>query len=168
MNNVFLLFLAKIKLIDSLQMNFSVSKKLFIQKLEENIDDDKKFQIFEQFSSSYNDYKGVVNEEGFRLRRRKHFADYNLGLTSIFGRIEDKGEKIKIDIRLFINPTFVLLLLGLFGFFITVMIFNDSNILIFIISYSILLFIIVYIILRNDISKAKKDFEKDLFFYINK
>ena len=67
-------FLEKIKLIQYTSIELNTEKNDFVRKLRQNIDESDLSwgsSMFEAFSSSKNDYKGTVNFNGFKLRKRQ-------------------------------------------------------------------------------------------------
>ena len=78
-------FLKKIKLIDHFTTEVPLERSQFVSRFEKQVDYgdlDMFSDMFEVFSSSKNEYKGHVNNEGFKIKRRRKLFDMNSAVAS--------------------------------------------------------------------------------------
>lgn len=75
MNN----FLKKIKLRDTITFELNCSKSDFIEKFKTNVEYSDlgytPFEAFEVFSSSRFEYKGTINSQGFKIKKKRKLFD---------------------------------------------------------------------------------------------
>lgn len=168
--------LLRIGLEENLNMNFNLSNEDFQDKLLKNIDSDIGFNLFEQFSSSENDYIGLVNQNNFTLRRRRQLFDFNYPFTKFTGTYEENISSTNVILKITFRSFFLILisLFLIFGYSFAIgdLLFNQTDekllILFLLIIHATFMFSIFYFIFKNQIKRSKKNIERDLFFMMYK
>ncbi len=176
-------FLKKIKLLDHLSTEVPIDRNLFVQRFEQQIDygDTSVFSdFFDVFSSSKKEYKGHVNYDGFKIKRRRRFFDMNMNLAVAIGSFEQENDDLII--RTEIN--------GFHGMMIPFYIFATIFYLIFIFAFSFFtfsgqangelafaipfifvhaafMFGIPYFMMKRSTKRMKHELERE-FFYMTK
>ena len=170
-------FLRIIKLFDNLTMNFNVSKSVFIKKLKANVDYDDGIAMFEEFSSSKNDYKGTVTENSFALRKRRRFMEFNFGLAKINGKLYSKEDNTKVEMTIGLRPFIPLFILAMIIIMYAIGLssmftYENSNQgvfgPVFLLFHGLFMLTIFYFVFKKEIISSKKRIERDLFYIINK
>jgi hypothetical protein len=172
--------LERLKLVDYLTTEIPIAKKDFIEKLKMNVDhgDTGVFlSAFEVFSSSKNEYKGIVTFESFKIRRRRKFFDMNMNLAVAEGSFKQRENLLIIEstIKGFrgIFIPFIAFLLIFYIAFIASIIFSDSSgnmgwfFVPFIFIHASIMLGIPYFIMRRSVSRMKYELERD-FYYMTK
>ena len=175
-------FLKKIKLIDILETEIEIQKIDFVSKLKNHVDESNLgffSDSFEIFSSSKNDYKGQVDFNGFKIKKKRRFFDMSMNYLVVAEGVFTQKQNI-LSIKTELNgltgkmaPYFIFLiifyLIFIFGFSFTLS--SDDNIpvfvLPFIIFHAMLMFGIPYFMMKKGIINMKKELERE-FFYIAK
>lgn len=176
-------FLKKIKLIDSLTLEFEITKEEFSEKLKENItksDLGMFSDMFEMFSSDDNDYKGYVNYDSFEIKKRKRMFERNMNFSKITGKFYQNGRNLTVENEINGFPKgFILFYIftPIFYIFFISLFFTENNsdgdsfsyfLYFFISIHAFLMLGIPYFMMKKNIKKTKKNLEKDFFFMINK
>jgi hypothetical protein len=174
-------FFRKYGLIDDLNFTLKIDKQIFARKLADKVDTGSIGTMsgaFEGWESSNNDYKGQVNNNGFRIRRRKTFFQNNgLGLPIAEGKFTVDGDQLIVDTSIRVNTKFIVPILFVMGFvylsFISFGVFsiNDSEaffFLPFILLHMALMIGLPYYFMKRGVTRMKKDLERDFFFIASK
>lgn len=169
--------LRKLKLIDNMTTTLRISKAEFVARLLNIIDEGSTgmfLDTFDAFSSSKNEFKGQVNYDGFKLKRRRRFFDANMGTAIANGTFfESNGELIiETEINGF-NGFFIV-------FYIFLIIFYSLSILgvstskdidfvavPFLLLHGTIMFAIPYFMMRRSVKRLKYELERE-FFYLTK
>jgi hypothetical protein len=177
-------FLRKIKLIDSFSTTLNTSKSEFTSALRNNVDEadiDGLFSgVFEVFSSSKNLYKGSVNHNNFRIRKRARLFEKNIGKTIASGDLRENGESLIINTKIkgwsnymfffysFLSIFYLIFIVGSFAG-----IFSEDSqfpifVPIFILIHAVFMFGIPYFIMRRSVKRLKEDLEREFHYIISK
>ena len=171
-------------LIDSFSTTVNASKSEFTSALRNNVDEadiDGFFSgAFEAFTSSKNRYKGSVNHNGFKIRKRRRFFEKNVGKTIASGDLREQGESLVIHTKIngwsnhtifffgFISIFYLIVIVASFGF----MFSGDSEFPIFapifILVHAAFMYGIPYFIMRRSVRRLKEDLEREFHFIISK
>ena len=128
--------------------------------------------IFDPFSSSKNDYRGSVDLNGFKIKRRRKFFDRNKFMVIASGTYRQRLDKLEIvtevdGLNRLVIPVFVIVLL-FYIFFISAFSFaatqGDANFfsfLPFILLHGLLMIGIPYFMIRKSVQNMIRDLEKD-------
>lgn len=169
--------LEKLKLIDSVVIELPINKAEFIELLKNNIDG-KQSDFFDVFSSSKNEYKGVVTADGFELRKKRRLFEMNMNAAKAVGVFEEEEDgRLIIDTE--INGFQGQVKLMYSGFiifyivFISVFLFaGDDNmplfVLPFILFHASFMLGIPYFFIRRSVRRLKYDLERDLYYMATK
>jgi hypothetical protein len=173
-------FLRKIKVLDSVSMELNVSKMEFVRLFEMNVDEsDLGFSdsFFEAFSSSKNEYKGNIDADKFRLRRRQKLFDTNKSFMSIaMGSLVEKENKLIIEAEIKgISKYFKFFFIAIIFFYSIFIIsftviprqddFFPLAVLPFILMHALFMLGIPYFIMKRSVSRLKYDLERDFHFW---
>ncbi|WP_400078226.1 hypothetical protein [Winogradskyella sp. R77965] len=177
-------FLRKIKLIDSFSTTLNATKSEFTSALRGHVDEsdiDGMFSgAFEAFTSSENKFKGLVNHNGFKIRKRRRFFERNFGKAVATGNLREQGDTLVINTQINAFNNHLLFMFGaLIVFYIVFFIsafgsiFSESSGLptfvpIFVIIHAVFMFGIPYFIMRRGVRHMKQDLEREFYFVINK
>lgn len=171
-------FLTNIKLVDYLQTELEIPKREFVKKLKANVDKGSTsifFSSFDMFSTSKKEYKGEVNESGFKIKRKRKFFDMNFNLAVAKGKITQEGDHLIINTEIngFNNmmiPFYILCILA-YGVLIPVSIFANNIdrpvfdfFLPFILVHATFMMGIPYFVMRRSTSRLKYDLEREFYF----
>ena len=161
--------LEKIGLVRYDRIEIPVEKKMFVQALAKNLDDPH-YNMFDAFSKDRRLYKGVVDEEGFRMWKRKRLLDTRFTIARATGVISDNGNYIQIDLRLTgVSPMLIRgFLFG--GFFyivaIALMMMNRKApgwVVPVIMGHGLLMASIPLVGIKKSLEHARYDLERDLY-----
>lgn len=173
-------FLIKLKLIDYLSTELQIEKKDFLEKLRATTDKGSVgifINPFEVFSSSQNELKGQIYENGFKLQRRRRFFDSSANLAVATGKLSEKDYLLIIETEINgFNSFFIffyVFLILIYSIFLVVgfVIPTDSGIPFFIIPFIIvhasIMFLLPYFLMRRSVKRLKYELERE-FFYLTK
>ena len=97
-------FLRKMKLVDDLSITLKVNKSHFIAAFRGNVDEsdlDGVFSgAFDAFSSSKNLYRGEVNSQNFRIRKKRTFFNNYASLPIAKGRFIQREDNLVIETKI--------------------------------------------------------------------
>ena len=176
-------FLRKIKLLDQLTSEIQIDRNLFVQRFEQQIDhaDIGVFSdFFDAFSRSKNEYRGHLNYDGFKIKRKTKFFDMNMNSAVATGVFEQKNDHlvIKTEINGFHGMMipfciFIILfyLIFIFGFLYSAFSGQSDGNLVFFVPFIIIhaafTFGIPYFMMRRSTGRMKHELERE-FFYMTK
>jgi len=161
-----------IGLYDEFIFETEMTKNQFVMNLKKFIyeSDFSIFEIADYSIPSRFEYRGIVNENDFIIRRKKHFFDNNIQNPTIKGVLDEKDGKTWIKMELspsnhsFFKILFLLTFLCIL--FLNFNFKNNSDVTFILIS--IFMVIIQYFILKRNIKKSKYDFKRELTFIVQK
>lgn len=93
-------FLKRLKLIDSMTTTLQISKVEFVNRLNEITDQGSTgifSDSFDIFSSSKNEFKGQVNFDNFKIKRRRRFFDTNMNIAVANGTLIENNGQLTIE-----------------------------------------------------------------------
>lgn len=174
-------FLKKLKLIDYLQTELIIQKNDFVNKLQKHVDESSTSifsDTFDVFSSSKNEYKGEVNFNGFKIKRRRKLFDMNMNVAVAKGTYSQKGDKLIIDTEIngfhgMMIPFYIFCII-IYGVFIVGFLSADEIggdvpgfAVPFIFVHAAFMMGIPYFIMRRSTKRLKHELERE-FFYLTK
>jgi len=154
------------------------SKVEFINRLNEITDRGNTgimSDIFDIFSSSKNEFKGQINFDSFKIKRKRRFFDTNMNIAVANGFFIEDNEQliIETEIKGFSN-FFTIFYIFVFIFYlvsILAFMFNDTEklfiVIPFILFHGTLMCAIPYFIIRRSVKRLKYELERE-FFYLTK
>ena len=168
----------QLKLVDFFTTEIEIEKSDFVKRFKENVDAGGTgimFSSFEIFSSGKNEFKGSVNHDGFKIRRRKKLFDMNMNMAVAEGiyRQKDNLLVIETEINSFHNFFILFYIFGIIfyvGMITTIFLGEDSMPLFvspFILFHAVLMFGIPYYAMRRSTQRMKYELERE-FFYMTK
>jgi hypothetical protein len=172
MNNI----LRKIGLLDSMKVELEIDKKEFVKILKANVDENKS-DFLDVFSSSKNNYKGVVSYDSFEIKRKHRLFDMNMNFAKVMGKFKQKENNLLIDMNInaFQGKMMVMFIFMLLFYTIFIIGFSfaenvDGNAagiaLPFIFIHALFMFGIPYLMSRRSVSRMKYEIERDLYFML--
>ena len=170
-------FLRKIKLIDNFTTTLQISKPDFITRLS-RITDIGSTNMFldplEAFSSSKCEFKGEIDRNGFKLRRRRKPFVRSNSIAIATGKMKEENGQLTIQTEIYGFNNFMyffygFLLLFYIVFFVGFLSSDQIPIFIFpfLIFHGALMTLIPYFVMRSSVKKMKYELERD-FFYLTK
>lgn len=169
--------LKRLKLVDHLVTEVAIDKKDFVERLKANVDAGSTSQFFaslEMFSSSKNEYKGLVTDEHFKIRRRRRLFDVRMSVAVAEGTFKARENLLVIEstIRGFngIFIPFIVFALIFYLLFIVTFIFTDSPgifrwlIIPLVMIHAFFMIGFPYFIMRRSISRMKYELERDFHY----
>ena len=171
-------FLKRLKLIDYLTIALPTNKTDFVNRLYEVTDIGSTGMFsdtFDIFSSSKNEFKGQVDTDGFKLKRRKRFFDTNMNFAVANGTFSETNGQLIIETEVNgFNNFFIVFYVFLIIFY-SIFIFGfwgsdnkGSFIAIpFILLHGTFMFVIPYFMMRRSVKRLKYELERE-FFYLTK
>lgn len=172
--------LERLKLVDYLTTEIPIEKNLFIEKLKMNVDQGDTgifLSAFEAFSSSKNQYKGMVTSDSFKIRRRRKLFDMNMSWPVAEGRFKQRDNTLVIESTITsfrgIFIPFIVLMIMFYLAFIVSFIFSGVPakfgwlFVPFVFIHASIMFGIPYVIMRRGVSRMKYELERE-FYYLTK
>lgn len=169
--------LQRLKLIDYLITEFPIEKKVFIERLRKNVDQGDTgvfFSAFEAFSSSKNEYKGIVTSDSFKIRRRRKIFDMNLSLAVAEGNFRQKGDSLVIESKVkgFRGIFILFIAFLLMGYVVFIASFFSAEVpgnmewflVFFLFIHASIMLCIPYFMMRRGVSRMKYELERDLYY----
>lgn len=173
-------FLKKIKLIDTLTIDLPISRNDFVNKMDTIVEEGSTRLFsnpFEVFSSSKKDFKGTVNYEGFKIKKRKKLFDRGFNVAIAEGTYTVQNEKLLIETEIngfntFGIPFYILISI-VYAIFLVSFIstmpseFLSSVLPIFII-HGIIMLLVPYFMMKRSVAQLKHELERELYFLTKK
>lgn len=129
------------------------------------------FEVSEYSIPNRYEYRGIVNDHDFIIRRRKRFFENTIPNPKIKGRIDEKNGETYITV-VFMPLTYhvlrIVFLVIVFSIIIVNMNHSKNNEMIFIILIPVFAVLTQYFIVKRGIAKEKYNFARELNFIINK
>ncbi|MDB5209122.1 MAG: uncharacterized protein JWR72_4197 [Flavisolibacter sp.] len=171
-------FLRRLKLIDYLTTTLPISKPNFVNRLQEITDIGRIGMFsdtFDVFSSSKNEFKGHVDLNGFKLKRRRRFFDTNMNFAIASGTFTEANGQLTVETEVNGFKSFFILFYVFLIIFYSIFIFGfwgssnkESFIAIpFILLHGTFMFALPYFMMRRSVKRLKYELERE-FFYLTK
>lgn len=177
-------FLKKIKLLDEFNISLNIDKNKFSSEFRNQVEEkdiDGLFSsAFEVFSSNKKKYKGFVNFNEFKIRKKRSFGNRKFGNIKAKGRFIQNGEKLKISTEIRGWNNFMLIYFGvILVFYVVFLSFfligfdSSSNIsfyffIPFIAIHALLMFGLPIYQIRKGVASLKQDLEREFHFVVSK
>lgn len=174
-------FLQKLKLIDYFQTELDIKKNDFVSKLREQVDEGSTSTFsdtFDVFSSSKNEYKGEINQDSFKIKRRRRFFDMNINMAVAIGTYKQKDDLLIINTEINgfqgVMIPFYIFCIIIYSVFI-VGFFSADNIggnapgftFPFILMHAAFMMGLPYLMMRRSTKRLKHELERE-FYYLTK
>jgi len=94
--------LRRLKLIQDFELELETSKKKFVKRLKDNVDDEEiKFStsVLDVFSQGIYKYKGKVGFKKFIIKKRSRLFDIGKNISVVKGTYKQKGNSLKVPIE---------------------------------------------------------------------
>jgi hypothetical protein len=155
------------------QMTMDVSKDIFIDRLKAHVG-----RAMDIFSSGRTDYKGVVGQSRFYLRRERGLLTKTRHYCKAIGQFREEKNQLLIEIKInapivFFYSIFIIgILFALFGILMGILtlnldkVTNGFSFLFSITLFSALMATIVYFVSTKSIQKMKYELENNFYSYI--
>lgn len=174
-------FFEKIKIIDHLRTELDIQKEDFVKILKKNVDEGDFglfFSGFDMFSSSKNEFKGFVDFDNFKIRKRRAFLDVNFNTAIAKGSFKQDKDKLVITTEInsfsgimiaFYAFAILIYLMFIISFFASAFndITSDPFVIPFVIIHAAFMLGIPYLIMRRSTKRLKYDLERE-FYYMTK
>nr|WP_321224230.1 hypothetical protein [uncultured Psychroserpens sp.] len=174
-------FLRKIKLIDDFNVELNISKAEFYSRLRDQVDESTLglfSDVGDLFSSSKKEYKGIVNYDGFKLKRKRRFFDTKMNMATLNGTYRQISDKLIIESNIngFANVMIFVFIFALlfYSVFIAAFIFGYMGheapffVIPFISIHALFMFGLPYFIMRRSVKRFKYDIEREFHFIATK
>ncbi|WP_310558412.1 hypothetical protein [Flavobacterium sp.] len=171
-------YLKKINLAQEINIELQISKLDFTKKFRENVDESNLgFEPFEVFTSSKNEYKGYIENNGFELKKRQKLFDTSYSFAKASGTFVQETDKLTIKTFIcgFQKKMFVFFgfLIFFYAIFLSGIFFADDNapkfiIVPFLLFHATLMFGIPYFIMRRSVKRMVYDLERDFHYWVTK
>ncbi len=173
--------LVRIKLVEYLNSEIEVDIYKFVDKFRENVEECELGMMSDSidfFSSNKNEYRGHVDYQGFKIKRRRRLFDSTMSLSIAKGTFEQKETilNIKAEINGFSGMMIPFYIVGIIiygAFFIALLTgveFNGNEsgfALPFILLHAIFMLGLPYFMMRRSVKRMKYDLERE-FYYLTK
>ena len=175
-------FLRKLKIIEHFSTEIEIEQAEFVSRLQNIVDNAGTglfANAFDAFSANNKIYKGFVDFEGFKIKRRKTFFDTNISLAKAEGSFSQNGKTLMIEAEingftLEIKIMYVGILLFLVAIITTILFAKNGNkntspvtFLPIFLFQGIIFLVVPYFLMRKSISRMKYELERE-FFYLTK
>lgn len=130
--------------------------------------------LFDIFSSSKNEFKGEINFDSFKIKRRRRFFDTNMNFALAHGTFAKKNGQLRIETEIngfnnffVVYYVFLILFYSLFIFIFAFTVKNGAGgffAIPFITLHGTLMFSIPYIMIRRSVQRLKYELEREFFF----
>ncbi|MEM9887910.1 MAG: hypothetical protein AAF849_18590 [Bacteroidota bacterium] len=172
--------LRKLKLTDSFVVELKIQQQEFVSMLKENVDEGSVgifSDTFDVFSSSKNEFKGHINWEGFKIKRKRRFFDTNINLAVASGSYKQQYDKLiikteinSLNVLMTLFYVFLLLFYPLFIFLILVTDNITGNtpafVLPFLLVHAASMLGIPYIMMRKSVKRMKYELEREFYYMV--
>jgi hypothetical protein len=174
-------FLKKLKLITCFQTELEIQKNDFVDNLRKHVDNaclGLFSDSFDAFSTSKNEYKGEVNDNGFKIKRRRRFFDMNINTAVANGTYDQRDNLLIITTEIngfhgMMIPFYIFCIL-IYGFII-VSFLSVNKIggnmagfaLPFILLHAAFMMGIPYLMMRRSTKRLQHELERE-FYYLTK
>ena len=173
-------FLRKIKLIETFVTELQIEKNDLIRKFKQHVDEANPGtlnDLLDAFSSSKKEFKGTVEMDTFKIKRRKRFFDSSLPLVAE-GTYRQKDESLVIEAEINGFPKIMIFFCGLLILFYLIALASTiaasmeewrmATIAVpFLFIHAAFMFGIPYFIMRRSVKRMKHDLERE-FYYMTK
>lgn len=171
--------LRKLKLIQEYSFEMNAQLSVLVDKLNSNIDDFD-FNIvnllFEPYNSGHHRFKGKADVQGFEIKHRREFFNYNISFPIVKGRFIEKNNVLVIETEINgLRRGLVLfsgiLFLAIFIAILVIVISAKFDVLIFVpifVPLFLVLILFPYMMIRISISRMKREIEREFYFILNK
>lgn len=158
-------------------MPLPVTKEKFTELFDELVDDGSTSFLltgFEVFSSSQREYKGMVYDNGFKIRRRRKFFDGNLNYAiaeAVYSEVEgEELAEIKITGLNDFVVLYYFLLIVMFPVFFNSLYFEgvEAGTRAFIIAHTLLMLLLPLYAINRSVKKLKETLQRDFYILSNK
>jgi hypothetical protein len=174
-------FLKKTGLLQTFSIEIEAQKNDFISAFKKKVDDEDIglfSDTFDVFSSSKNTYKGSIDSNSFKIKRRKKFFEARNSMALATGTFRQKGENVVIDTEVngfskWMIPFYVTIILFYFVF-IFIFVFGIAAqdmpfmIIPFIFIHGLLMFFIPYFVMKKSVTNMRHDLEREFYFMTRK
>ena len=164
-------FLQKLKLIDHLVFEISITRNDFVEQLC-TIVDQKRLGFFSEildfYSLSDNELKGIIDYGSFKVKRRRNVVNTNNGAIA-YGKVIEENGNLKIEVEIVgydarVIFFFVFLIIYELAVIISIITTGDYNVLVFLFFAipTFLMSAILIFLMRQSVKKLKDELEKSL------
>ncbi|WP_144428991.1 hypothetical protein [Chryseobacterium sp. StRB126] len=166
-------FLKNIGLYDGFKVKVNISTSELIHRLGKiTYKTNRSFISLEKDSTIPKrfEYRGIIKENSFIIKRRRHFFDFNINSPVLHGTISNENNQLSVSINLFPSVfqffnCIVILCFFLIAIFVNIR--DNQQDLMFLAIVSVIS-ITQYFGLRRGISKGKYEFERELIYLAQK
>lgn len=173
-------FLTRLKLKHTIAIDLPIAKSEFVERFKKVVDHgtlDPFSEIFDVFSRSKNIYKGSVNLDGFRIKRKRKFFDMHMNLAIAEGRFDSKNDSVKIvgiinGFRGMMVP-FYIFIIAIYLLMLSIIFFTESwndfpfEMIPFIFLHAAFMLGLPYVMMRGSAKNLKHDLERE-FYYLTR
>lgn len=159
-------FFKKLKLIHNTNYEIQVKKDYFIEKLSELTEagnTDILSGAFDALTMSNMIYKGEINSDNFKVKKRNRLFKSNMNLAVAKGHFYQSGGQLYIDLEIEGQNKFIASICIFLSFFYMLITFiiiyqgdpNYINFVPFLLVHALITFLVLYVILRVSISSLR-------------
>ncbi len=178
-------FLRKMKLVDDLSITLKVNKSPFIAAFRGNVDEsdlDGVFSgAFDAFSSSKNLYRGEVNSQNFRIRKKRTFFNNYASLPIAKGRFIQREDNLVIETKINAWSNYIIFfyVFVILLYMVMLSLFLGDNPrfgdefeyfipIVFIIIHAFFMLGIPYYAMRRGVVRMKQELEREFYYIVSK
>lgn len=171
-------YLKKLQLVDHATIEIDIRRSEFVDRLNKIVDEAGTglfSDTLDIFSQSKNEFKGTVDLEGFKIKRKRRFFDTYMNMATASGSFTDRdnGLTVETEINGFssIMIIFYVFALIIFPVFISG-IFSSLNAntnfsFPFILVQFVFLLLLPYFLMKRSVKRMKYELERE-FYYLTK
>ena len=173
-------YLRRWKLADSLTIQLEIEKSEFVRRFRQMVDDGDPSWFtssFEAFSGGNNEYKGRVGQQGFKIRRRRRFFDFNRNIAIASGTYTQNNRMLTVQTEVnsfhsIMIPFYIFAVIFYIVFFAIIFAGNVEGgtplfIAPFIIVHALFMLGVPYFMMRRSTKRMKHELERE-FYYLTK
>lgn len=173
-------WLERWKIIDSLRMELELSKGVFVSRLQEIVEPgsiNTALHSFEIFSRDQRPYKGQVDLNGFKIRKKRRMFDFNHSLSVAEGTFDQERDRLVIQAKIDgFKPLYLFyyfLLIFIYGWVLGSILLTNARsvepdtpgfVVLLIVLHALFMFTIPYFIMRYGTRQLKRELEREFFF----
>lgn len=173
-------FLHKLNLLEYLKLEIEIDLYKFVDKFRGSVGEgatDVITEFFDAFSSSKNEYKGHVDYNGFKIKKRRRMFDMNFNFAVAKGNFEQVENKLIINTEIngfseAMIPYYAFCIVFYLIFFFAILFgveFNtgdDPFVLPFIIIHAFFMLGLPYFMMKRSVKKMKYDLEREFYYQL--
>lgn len=164
-------WVSRLKFEHQFSIPLDMEKMEFLSLIDDNIDEDRGLQLFESISPRLKPYKGFINPNGFKVRRRRRAFESNSEMARITGTVKSDLRQTVLNVHIGFDELKLKVILGfiLFTYVAVLALLLTTNVNdgisllpLLMVGHGLLIFGILFFVLRYQIRLSTRKFRQFL------